>query len=274
MPVMRFGGWLLALCLAGLAVPAGADAQADYASARAALERKQFSAARTQFEAAANAGDVRAMMALAAMLGAGQGGARDEPGAFVWHERAAEGGHAPAQATLSTLYASGRGVAADAAQSLVWARRAAENGDAQSQHVMGIRSRDGLGVPRDIKQALLWFGAAAEQGHAPAQYSFGQLLADAAAESKNAGNARNWRELSYQWLWLAREGGVGAAKLGLMQVGSLLTSEQITRVEREAREWKPVQFGGVAPEKPQAPQHEKSNQKSRQKAPAEVQGKP
>ena len=239
MPVMRCGGWLLAACFAGLAVPAWAD----YASARAALDRKQFAVARAQFEMAATAGDVRPMIALAAMLGAGQGGVRDERSAFVWFERAALAGHVPAQAMLGTLYASGRGVAADAAQSLTWTRRAAENGDPASQHMMGIRSRDGLSVPRDIQQALLWFGAAAEQGHTPAQYSLGQLLADAAAEAKNADNANNWREMSYLWLWLAREGGLGAARVGLMQVGSQLTAEQIAKLEREAREWKPVRFG-------------------------------
>ena len=255
MPVMRSGGWWLAVCLAGLALPAGADSQADpqagYATGRAALERKQFAAARTQFETAAAAGDVRAMMALAAMQGAGQGGARDERGAFAWVERAALAGHVPAQAMLGTLYASGRGVAADAVQSLVWTRRAADNGDAESQHLMGIRSRDGLSVPRNTGQALLWFGAAAEQGHAPAQYSLGQLLVDAAAEAKNADNARNWREMSYLWLWLAREGGIRAATVGLMQLGSLLTAEQIAKIEQEAREWKPVQFGRTATEQQQ-----------------------
>lgn len=267
MQALRFGGRLLAVCLAGLALPAGADSQAGYASARAALERKQFAAARTQFETAAGAGDVRAMMALAAMLGAGQGGARDALSAFVWYERAALAGHVPAQAMLGTLYASGRGVAADAALSLVWTRRAAENGDAQSQHVMGIRSRDGLSVPRNTGQALLWFGAAAEQGHAQAQYSLGQLLVDAAAESKNANNVRNWRELSYLWLWLAREGGIGAATLGLMQVGSLLTAEQIAKIEQEAREWKPLQFGRTETEPPQEQQTQQQQQQQQQKIP-------
>ena len=72
--------------------------------------------ARSLYEEAARAGELRAAVNLALMLLQGSGGPQDIPGAFSWTRRAADGGNAAGLNNLGRMYEMGLGVDADAAE--------------------------------------------------------------------------------------------------------------------------------------------------------------
>ncbi|MGB1005706.1 MAG: tetratricopeptide repeat protein [Thalassobaculaceae bacterium] len=124
--------------LAGLVVVsallgAGSIARAgDYEKGYEAYIRGQFDAARTFWEAAAAAGEVKALNNLAWLYLKGDGVAQDYAVAAEWLRRAAVRGLAVAQRTLGVMYAQGHGVPRDLAAAYMWSKIAAENGNASA----------------------------------------------------------------------------------------------------------------------------------------------
>lgn len=89
---------------------------------------------------------------------------KDAARAAYWYERAAERGHAPAQTMLGYLYYQGEGVDQDYAKALEWYKEAALQGHPGSQASLGYLYGEGHGVERNLRQAYAWSTLAAENG--------------------------------------------------------------------------------------------------------------
>lgn len=237
---MLFTTWFKRFIAVACFALASTGVHAEYVKGRAAIARGDYAAAGAEFEAAAKTGNREAMAALGSMFAEGLGVERDYNRALEWYLKAAEAGHVAAQSVAARMYATGTGVAKSDAQSLFWARRAADAGDAGAQYIMGVRSAQGVGVKRDSGQALLWFGAAAEQGYGEAQYSLGFLMAQGAAALKDPIQAQEFRRQAYKWLLIAKRSGNMVADVGIAKLKTLLTPEEIAKVEIDAAAWKPA----------------------------------
>src|SRR5690606_7560857 len=74
------------------------------------------------------------------------------------YRKAAEAGNVKAQLALAQLYLRGEGVAKDLAEAARWYREAAsKHNDANAQYALGVLLDRGLGVEKDPIEALLWF---------------------------------------------------------------------------------------------------------------------
>ncbi|MDB4965517.1 MAG: hcpC 1 [Myxococcales bacterium] len=115
--------------------------------------------ARMLFQTAAQNGVVEAQVELAAMYGAGVGGARDEQSAARWERAAADAGHPGACMRVAdrTMAQPGR-----AALALPWLLRAAEAGSAAAAERLAVLYSDGRELSRDEDAAAHWRARADE----------------------------------------------------------------------------------------------------------------
>lgn len=90
--------------------------------------------------------------------------AGDYESAYAEWRDLAEAGDLEAQVALAALYLSGKGTPADPVEARRWYRLAAERGDPVAQLNLGDIYGRGLGVPPDPVSAYVWFSLAAEQG--------------------------------------------------------------------------------------------------------------
>lgn len=104
-------------------------AWAGFDEALKAYQAKDFPAALSEAQRAAEAGEPRSSFLLGVMYQAGQGVAADPAQAVVFYEKAAKGGVVGAFSKLAQAYARGAGVAKDRDKALAYARRAAQIGD-------------------------------------------------------------------------------------------------------------------------------------------------
>jgi TPR repeat protein len=116
----------------------------------------------------------------------------------------ADRGNAAAQTNLGVMYSNGQGVPQSYAEALKWFRKAASQGDAAAQFNLGFMYRMGHGVPQNYVLAHMWFDLAASQF--PASKKEGRDIAIQARDSSAAN----------------------------------MTSSQITKAQKLAREWKPT----------------------------------
>jgi TPR repeat protein len=89
---------------------------------------------------------------------------RDYKTALVEFKPLADQGIASAQFYLGIMYYNGQGVPEDDAEGMKWIRRAADQGDAEAQGDLGWMYFRGKGVPEDYVQAYGWLNLAAAQG--------------------------------------------------------------------------------------------------------------
>ncbi len=78
----------------------------------------------------------------------------------------ADAGHIRAQVAIAGMYRNGTGTTPNARQAARWYRRAAEAGDPIAQLNYAEMLRDGIGTGRDRAAARRWFDRAARQGNA------------------------------------------------------------------------------------------------------------
>jgi TPR repeat protein len=142
----------------------------------------------------------------------------------------AERGDPTAQALVGSMYGKGLNVTYDGAEAVRWWRKAAEQGDASAQEDLAPTYLWGDGVQPDPSEAAQWFRKAAEQGEISAQTSLAYLYARGAGVSKDLA-------LAHMWLSLAAAQGQPVLKIALDKLASKMTSEQVTEVQRLAREW-------------------------------------
>ncbi len=91
----------------------------------------------------------------------------------------------------------------------------------------------GQGVPLDYAEAVKWFRKAADRGVAKAQYNLGLMYANGAGVTQDY-------VLAHMWLNLAAAQGEPDAETSRETLGSMMTSDQIAKAQRLAREWEPT----------------------------------
>ena len=188
---------------------------------------RDYARAAAWYRRAAERGDADAQYNLASMYNTGQGRPRDYGAAAAWYRRAAERGHAAAQFNLGILFFMGTGVAHDPVQAAAWYRRAAEQGYAPAQSNLGAMYVDGTGVQRDPAAGVSWYRKAAEQGYAPAHYNLGVSYRDGKGATADVVSA-------HMWLSLAVQNGERRAGAARMAVEGRMTRVQLRRSDRRA----------------------------------------
>lgn len=124
----------------------------------------------------AKAGDRAAEYALGAQYAEGRVVPRDFKAAASWYQKAADQGVVPAQYRLASLYEKGLGVVQDKGKARALYLRAAEAGNPRAMHNLAVMLADGDGHP-DYEGAATWFRKAAQYGVHDSQYNLAILLA-------------------------------------------------------------------------------------------------
>ncbi len=122
------------------------------------------------FQEAANLGDPRAMVLLAAYYAQGIGVAKDLNQTAEWLRKAAAAGDAVAMDGLGQLYANGQGVGKDPAQAEAWFRKAVAKGNAPAMYHLAMMLENGSGpVAKNTAEAASLYQQAASAGYIPAK---------------------------------------------------------------------------------------------------------
>ena len=117
----------------------------------------------TELRAAADKGDIEALVALGDRYRFGDGVSQDDVKAAKWYRLAADQGHAKAQFELGVMYYYGWGVSQDNADAAHFYLLAAEQGNAEAQLEIGLMYRYGEGVTKDYISAYAWLILAADR---------------------------------------------------------------------------------------------------------------
>jgi uncharacterized protein len=182
----------------------------------------------------AEAGDRRAMRALAHAYYAGQDGAeQDFTKAADWYRRLAKTGDPRAQTSLGLMYARGYGVTKNATEAHRWWSFAAAQNDPGAQFNLGLGYIRGEGVVANPALAARWFREAAQRGHVQAQYNLGLLL------NEGKGIERNPRE-AYCWVKVAALQGDERAQQNLHALSGGLSEAEKTETEKRAASFTPL----------------------------------
>lgn len=116
----------------------------------------------------------------------------------IWEALSKEN-YAEADATLAWMYHEGIGVPQDYKQAAEWYRRAAEQGIVTAQTNLGVFYENGWGVEQDYKQAAEWYSKAATLGYEHANYNLALLYLDGKGVEKNRELAINLLFLAYRF---------------------------------------------------------------------------
>ncbi len=108
-----------------------------------------------------------------------------------------------------------------------------EQGDVDAQYNLGLMYDRGYGVTQDYVQARQWYEKAAAQGDARAQYNLGVRYARSHGVPQDYVQAHKWFNLA------AANGEKMGAKFRDV-LASQMTSAQIDKAQKLAREWKPI----------------------------------
>ena len=144
------------------------------------------------YKQAADTGDAKALSYAAWCFKTGFGTPVNLPEAINLYKAAAAKGLVKAQACLGYLYEKGEGVAPNAAEAVRFYTQAAEQGDATSQVNLGLLYEKGVGVEKDFALALKWFTAAAEQGNLSACINAGVAYEKGQGTQKDMTVAFSW----------------------------------------------------------------------------------
>lgn len=143
---------------------AAATTRADLAAGLDAVERRDYAAARVEFEMPAQKGDPDAQVNLGNLYMRGWGVPQDYAAAFDWYRKAAEQNSRLAQGKLGVLHYYGLGTVKDSSEAARWFERAADQGDANAQSTLGTLYAQGDGVSRNLIKAYFWLTLGFEFG--------------------------------------------------------------------------------------------------------------
>ncbi|MGO4715460.1 tetratricopeptide repeat protein [Bradyrhizobium sp. 2TAF24] len=146
---------------------AGGSRRALYQLGRAQAANQQMPEAVATYRKAADRGSSSAMVELGVLLATGHGIAKDDDQARRLFSRAAEAGNPRGVVNLAALSKAG-GPQADPVKSRALLAKAAEANSAEAQYQLGLMMADGTGGPQDDVAARGLFEKAAGQGHAGA----------------------------------------------------------------------------------------------------------
>lgn len=190
---------------------------------------------------------------------------KDYPAARVEFEILAEKGDPDGQVNLGNLYMKGWGVAQDYAAAYDWFRKAAEQNSRIAQSKLGVLHYYGLGTVKDSAEAAKWFEMAADRGDPNAQSALGTLYAEGDGVSRNLVKAYFWLTLAFEF----GDTGVSELRMQLaeeMTPGEM--AESLTRVEEWKRDKSIPDAGGAPLEQPsQDPPTEPSRDQPKTKRP-------
>lgn len=136
---------ILCLFSTGPAIAAEDDAT-RFAAAAQAYDGGHYTDAYAGWRALADAGNVRAQVAVANMYRHGEGRTVNPMAAARWYKTAADAGNAIAQLNYAEMLRDGLGVPRDRAAARRWFDRAARQGNAWA-----AAQRDALGKPDDLR---------------------------------------------------------------------------------------------------------------------------
>jgi uncharacterized protein len=145
----------------------GASRRALYQLGRAYAANRQMPEAVGVYRKAAEKGSSAAMVELGTLLVSGSGGPGDETEARALFARAAQAGNARAAVRLAALPGNDSAPSDPAAARALLAK-AAEANSAEAQFQLALMMADGVGGPKDEAGARAMFEKAAAQGHAAA----------------------------------------------------------------------------------------------------------
>lgn len=112
--------------------------------------------------------------------------ARDYGAAASWFEKAADQDHAKALYKLGFMYLEGKGVKRDYGKAYRYLRKSAQQEYSPAQFYLGQLYAEGKGVGRDNSKALYWFSQAAQDNYVPAKAEVEKLKELVAAEEAEA----------------------------------------------------------------------------------------
>ena len=144
---------------------------------------------------AAKAGLAPAQFRLAGLYEKGVGVKKDLTAARDLYRAAAEKGHGKAMHNLAVLYAEGVDGATDYRSAAQWFRKAADRGVVDSQYNLGILYARGIGVEQNFAESYKWFVLAADHGDKDATKKRDEVAAHLDQQSLAAASlaAQNWR---------------------------------------------------------------------------------
>jgi uncharacterized protein len=141
-----------------------ASRRALYQLGRAYAANQQMPEAVGAYRKAADRGSTAAMVELGVLLATGSGIPKDPSQARKLFERAAEAGNPRAAVNLAALTEIG-GAPSDPVKARALLSRAAEANSAEAQYQLGLMAADGIGGPKDDVAARALFEKAAAQDH-------------------------------------------------------------------------------------------------------------
>jgi uncharacterized protein len=145
-------------------VASTASRRALHQLGRAYAANGQMPEAIAAYRKAADRGSTAAMVELGVLLATGSGVAKDPAQARKLFERAAEAGNPRAAVNLAALTETG-GAPPDPVKARALLSRAAEANSAEAQYQLGLMEADGIGGPKDDVGARALFERAAAQDH-------------------------------------------------------------------------------------------------------------
>jgi uncharacterized protein len=169
----------------------GASRRALYQLGRAYAANQQVPEAVTAWRKAADKGSTSAMVELGVLYATGSGAAKDEAQARKLFERAAEAGNPRGVINLAAL-SGGSGSSDPAHARELLAKAAATNAEAQYQ--LGLMMADGSGGPKDDVGARGLFEKAAAQNHPGALERMGAFTQEGRGGPKDSSAAKAYYE--------------------------------------------------------------------------------
>jgi uncharacterized protein len=169
----------------------GASRRALYQLGRACAANQQVPEAIAAWRKAADKGSTSAMVELGVLYATGSGAAKDEAQARKLFERAAEAGNPRGVINLAAL-SGGSGSSDPAHARELLAKAAATNAEAQYQ--LGLMMADGSGGPKDDVGARGLFEKAAAQNHPGALERMGAFTQEGRGGPKDSSAAKAYYE--------------------------------------------------------------------------------
>eukprot|EP00466_Bigelowiella_natans_P014946 jgi/Bigna1/126232/aug1.2_g940 len=125
----------------------------------------------SQYQDAADMGEVRAQYYLATCYHFGRGTEVDYEEAAKWYNRAALSDHADSCAVLGFLYESGKGVERSLLTSFEFYKKGAELGNSRAARSLSICYEYGRGTEKNVKLAEKWYKKAADNKEMPSHWA-------------------------------------------------------------------------------------------------------
>ncbi|MFZ1991748.1 MAG: peptidoglycan-binding protein [Alphaproteobacteria bacterium] len=190
-------------------------------------------------KAAAQAGNARALFALALDYKSGRDGVEaNSVQALNSMRQAADKNLAVAQHTLGVWYEQGDGVDKDIAKAREWYEKAANNGDYQAMHNLGYFAAQGLGgLTADKTLAVKWFKSAADRGLVASQVNLAIVYSQM---------GQNDQAYLYSKVAADRDPSDKDAPRMRDTFGPMLPPDVKAKMDDAAKKWKPTPIDVVA----------------------------